>query len=142
MFDLTLIYKYFFYSFLVPMCMRNSLSFVLSDKRHYISLLVIFNVTSFFRWKWGVFWSLSLNVKPYPQKISGTLYTVGFQILRRLWIREMTWQILIMLESFKISFDTGFLLYTFYYFWQYIWWSSIIPSFHLTDWLSDHYFVN
>ena len=64
--------------------------------------LVIFNITPFFRWKWGTFGPLSLNSTSYPQKSPGMSYTVGFEILSRLWISnfhfpKLTWQVLIML---------------------------------------------
>ena len=71
-----------------------------------ISLLWYSMLRHFFQWKWGLFRSLSFNLNPYQQKTPDMLYTIRFEILSRLWIRnfhlpKMTCQILIMLYSLK-----------------------------------------
>ena len=78
--------KYFLYYFLMPMCIRSYLRFVwnMKDiiwKSMVYFTLVIFNVTPFFWWKWGVFGS-----SPSPAKNHGMLYTIGLKHLNRLWI--------------------------------------------------------
>ena len=65
--------------------------------------LVIFNVTSFFSMKMGVFLDPYAWIQPLThKKTPGMLYTVGFKILSRLRISnfhfpKMTWQVLMML---------------------------------------------
>ena len=66
--------------------------------------LVVFNVKSFFWWKWSFFYLYPWIQPLTHEKNPGMLHTVGFEIFSRLWISnfhfpKMTWQTLTLKKS-------------------------------------------
>ena len=88
MYDLT--FMYFLYYFLVHMCIRSNLSFVLNHERHYLKIYGVFHFSHIECYvilfvKLGYFYgSLPSNSNPYHKKDPAMLYTIGFEILSRL----------------------------------------------------------
>ena len=99
--------EYFLSYFLVPMCIRSNLSFVLNHERHYMKINDLFHFSDIqcyviFSVKMGYLWTFILEFNLLPTKNPGMLYAVGFEILNILRILNFhlpkkTCQILIML---------------------------------------------